>query len=51
MFRQVLRAVMPWFSLQETLDQWAQISSDLAEPRRQRATQEEIWCEAEEEML
>ena len=51
MFRQVLRAVMPWLSLQEALDEWALISADLSEPRRRRASQEEILLEIEDEAI
>ena len=51
MFRQVVRAVMPWLSLQETFDEWAQISADLSEPRRKRAPQEEILLEVEDEAV
>ncbi len=51
MFRQVLQAVMPWLSLQEVLDEWAQISADLREPLRKRASQEEILLDVEEEVV
>ena len=51
MFRQLLRAVLPWLSLRETLDNWGQISSDLAEPSRKRRSQEEKLLETEEEGL
>ena len=51
MFRQVIRAVMPWLSLQETLDEWAQISEDLSEPRRKRASQEEILLDLEDKVM
>ena len=51
MFRQVLRAVMPWLPLQEALDEWAQISADLSEPRRKRASQEEILLDIEDEPM
>jgi hypothetical protein len=49
MFRQLLRAVMPWLSLRETLDQWHHISADLAEPLRNRKSHEEKLLDAEEE--
>jgi len=49
MLRQLLRAVMPWLSLQETLDQWQHISADLAEPLRNRKSHEEKLLDAEEE--
>jgi hypothetical protein len=51
MFRQVVRAVMPWLSLQEALDEWAQISKDLSEPRRKRASQEEILRDLEDKVM
>ncbi len=51
MFRQVLRAVMPWLSLQEALHAWAQISTDLSEPRRKRASQEEILLDVEDDAV
>jgi hypothetical protein len=51
MFRQLLRAIMPGLSLQATLDRWAQISVDLAEPLRKRPSQVEILTDAEEEFL
>jgi hypothetical protein len=51
MFRQVLQAVMPWLSLQEALDEWAQISADLSEPRRKRASQEETLLDVEDEAV
>ena len=49
MFRQLLRAVMPWLSLRETIEAWGQISADLAEPPRDRKSHEEKLLEAEEE--
>ncbi len=48
MFRQVFQAVMPWLSLLEALDEWTQISADLSEPRRKRASQEEILLDVED---
>jgi hypothetical protein len=51
MFRQVLRAIMPWLSLRETFDGWEQISADLSEPWRKRRSQEEILLDAEEDGL
>ena len=51
MFRQVLQTVMPWLSLRETLDQWEQISADLAELPRKRKFQEEILLDLEDDFM
>jgi hypothetical protein len=42
-FHQVLRAIMPAFSLQEMLANWKEISDDLAESTRKRKSQEQIF--------
>ena len=51
MFRQLLRAIMPWLSLRETIEAWGQISAHLAEPPRDRKSHEAKLLEAEEERL
>jgi hypothetical protein len=50
MFRQLLRAILPWLSLRETIEAWAEISADLAEPLRERESHEERLIEADEEL-
>jgi len=42
-FHQVLRAIMPAFSLQEMLAHWKEISDELAESPRKRKSQEQIF--------
>jgi hypothetical protein len=42
-FRQVVEAIQPRFSLAETITNWNQIVSGLAEPPRKRKLQEEIY--------
>jgi hypothetical protein len=42
-FHQVLRAIMPEFSLERMLANWNEISADLAESPRTRQSQEQIF--------
>lgn len=44
MFHQVARAILPGFSLGQTLLHWNEIADDLAEPPRQRQLQIQKWA-------
>lgn len=43
MLHQVTHAIMPGFSLRDTLRNWDEISFELAESRRQRKRHHEKW--------
>jgi hypothetical protein len=43
MLRQVLQAIRPWLPLKRTLESWGEISADLAEPPRERKSQEQMF--------
>jgi hypothetical protein len=45
MLHQVTRAIMPDFSLRDTLRNWDEISCELAESPRKRMRQSEKWAE------
>jgi len=51
MVRHVLQTVLPWLSLREALDQWEEISADLAERPRKRKRQEELLLDLEDEFM